>query len=200
MLKKILLGLLAVIAVFLAIVASRPATYELKRSVDVAATPEVISAQITNFKKWEAWSPWEKKDSAMKKTYDGAAEGVDAHYAWNSEKVGSGEMKITDVKPEKIGIDLHFTAPFESRSRVDFDLAKSGDKTSVTWTMSGKNDFSGKAASLFFDMEKNVGPDFESGLASLKEASEKAQAAVVVAPPPAEAPPEAVAATDAGTP
>jgi hypothetical protein len=104
------------------------------------------------------------------------------------------------VKPEKIGIDLHFTAPFESRSRVDFDLAKSGDKTSVTWTMSGKNDFSGKAASLFFDMEKNVGPDFESGLASLKEASEKAQAAVVVAPPPAEAPPEAVAATDAGTP
>jgi hypothetical protein len=211
MLKKILLVLIALVAVFLAIVASRPATFEIKRSVDVNASPEVVSAQITSFKKWGAWSPWEKLDPAMKKTYDGPEDGVGAHYAWDSAKdVGAGEMKITDVKAgEKIGIDLHFTRPFEATNRVDFDLVKNGDQTGVTWTMSGKNSFGGKAMSLFMDMDKLIGDDFEKGLAALKDASEKAQAdaaaakkaaddAAAAAAPPAEG--AAAPANDAGTP
>ncbi|MFT3706409.1 MAG: SRPBCC family protein [Archangium sp.] len=201
MLKKILIGLLAVLAIFFAIVASRPETFEIKRSLDINASPEVVASQITNFHKWEAWSPWEKQDAAMKKTFDGPDDGVGAHYAWDSAKVGSGEMKVTDVKPgEKVGIDLHFTKPFETQNRVDFELVKSGDKTNVSWVMTGKNSFAGKAMSVFMDMDKMVGPDFEKGLAALKDASEKAQAAAVVpvaAPPPAEGD---AAATDAGTP
>lgn len=198
MLKKILLVVVALVVVFVGVVMTRPATFEIKRSLQMNASPEVVAAQITNFKKWDAWSPWDKLDPSMKKTYDGADDGVGAHYAWDStnSNVGAGEMKITDVKPEKIGLDLHFMRPFEANNRIDFELAKTGEGTSVTWTMSGKNDFMGKAMSLFMNMDSMVGPDFEKGLASLKTASEAAQAAAAAAPPPA----DPAAAIDAGTP
>jgi hypothetical protein len=38
--------------------------------------------------------------------------------------------------------------------------------------MRGELDFLGKAMSLFMDMDKAIGPDFERGLATLKQASE----------------------------
>jgi hypothetical protein len=40
--------------------------------------------------------------------------------------------------------------------------------------MDGTNDFVGKAAHLFMDMEKMVGGDFERGLTALKAAAESA--------------------------
>lgn len=204
MLKKILGVFVLVIVIFLGVVASRPATFEIKRSLAINAAPDVVQAQITNFKTWNEWSPWEKLDPAMKKTYDGAPTGVGAHYAWDSANgdVGAGEMKITDVTPERVGIDLHFLRPFEAENHILFDLTKTGDATTVTWTMAGKNSFGGKAMSLFMDMDKLVGGDFDKGLASLKTVSEAAakkaaDAAAAAAPPPTDAAP---AGTDAGTP
>jgi hypothetical protein len=43
-----------------------------------------------------------------------------------------------------------------------------GDKTLVTWSMPGKNNFIGRAVCLFMDMDKMVGGEFEKGLNQLK--------------------------------
>jgi hypothetical protein len=43
-----------------------------------------------------------------------------------------------------------------------------GDKTLVTWSMAGKNNFIGRAVCLFMDMDKMVGGEFEKGLNQLK--------------------------------
>ena len=200
MLKKVGLGLLALVAVLGAVIASRPATFELKRSLLINASPEFVFAQVNDFKAWAAWSPWDRMDPAMKKTYSGAETGVGAHYAWVGNKdVGEGSMTITDSKPvEHIGLDLEFITPFPAKNRTDFDFAQTGDGTTVTWTMSGKNDFMGKAASLVMDLEKKVGPDFEKGLAAMKTASETA--AADAAKKAADAAAAASATEDAGTP
>ena len=70
-------------------------------------------------------------------------------------------------------MNLDFLKPFEATSDTVFTTAPDGPGTRVTWTMSGQNNFMGKAMSLFMDMDKMIGKDFEKGLASLKEVVEK---------------------------
>ena len=169
MLKKILIALALIIVVFLIIVSLQPATYAVTRSVKVAGTPAAAFAEVNDFHKWEAWSPWAKLDPAMKITYDGAAAGKGAHYTWvGNDKVGEGQMTILESHPDdSINIKLEFIKPFASVCATDFTFKPDGNQTVVTWTMSGQNTFISKAMCLFMNMDKMIGPDFEKGLAQL---------------------------------
>ena len=196
MLKKILGVLVALIALFVIVVATRPATFEVKRSLLINAPPQVAFAQVNDFRAWGGWSPWEKMEPEMKRTWGQSTAGVGATYAWVGDKVGAGNMKITDAKPnEHLGIDLEFTAPFAAKNRAEFDFVKTGEGTTVTWGMSGTNSFMGKAMSLFKDMDQMVGPDFDKGLADMKTLAEAEGAKVRAAGPAPEAAP-----VDPGTP
>ena len=115
-------------------------------------------------------------DPNMKRTYGDVASGVGASYHWVGNKdVGEGNMKITEARAgEHVGIDLDFVTPFEAHNRTDIDLVKTGEGTTVTWLMSGKNDFFGKLAGLVMNMDKMVGGEFEKGLADMKVAAEAA--------------------------
>ena len=200
MAKKILGAIAVLIVIFLAVVGTRPATFEIKRSLLINAPAEVVYDQVDDFKSWNAWSPRDQMDPTMKRTFNEVPSGVGAGYAWVGNKdVGEGNMKITEAKPaEHLGLDLNFTAPFAANNRTDFDFAKTGAGTTVTWTMSGTNNFMSKAMSLFMDMDKMIGPDFEKGLASMKKVSE---AAVAQQAADAKAAADAAAApVDAGTP
>jgi uncharacterized protein YndB with AHSA1/START domain len=179
MLMKFGLGLLALLVVLLGVIATRPDAFEIKRSLRIDAPPEVIFSQLNDFHAWNAWSPWDKRDPNMKRTFSGAPSGVGHEYEWSGNKdVGQGKMTITEAVPaQHLGLDLEFITPFPAKNRTDFTLVKSGEGTTVTWAMSGKNTMMGKAMSLVMDMDKLVGPDFEAGLANLRRVSEAARAA-----------------------
>src|SRR5262245_5495736 len=103
---KKFLGFLVLIIVALAIfVQIRPATFHIERSSTMAAPPDVVFAQINDFHKWAAWSPWEKLDPKMQKTFEGAESGSGAAYRWVGNKtVGEGRMTITESQPSsKVG-------------------------------------------------------------------------------------------------
>lgn len=174
---KIVLGLFAVALCVLAVaVAMQPAEFSIQRSTTIAAPPATVFALINDFHQWEKWSPWAKKDPAMKTTYEGTESGAGAIYTWvgNSE-VGEGKMTILESRaPEQVGIQLEFLAPMKGTNTTEFSLKPEGDGTSVTWTMAGKNNFVGKAFCLFMDMDAMVGGDFEKGLAAMKAAAEAA--------------------------
>ena len=68
MLKKILVVLAVVVAGFVAFAAAQPGVYRVQRSAKIEAPAPVVYAQLSDFKAWAAWSPWEGKDPAMKKT------------------------------------------------------------------------------------------------------------------------------------
>lgn len=199
MLKKILLVLVVLIAGFLAYVATRPDEFRVERSTTVAAPASAIYPQIANFRAWEAWSPWEKLDPAMKREFGGADGEVGSTYSWSGNSdVGSGKMTLVEaVAPSKVGIRLEFVEPFASTSSAVFALAPEGDGTRVTWTMDGEHNFMSKAMCVFMDMDKMVGGDFEKGLASLKTVGEAAAAA---APPPVVPAAETVAPAEGGAP
>lgn len=61
----------------------------------------------------------------------------------------------------------------EATNSSSFVLKESEGKTTVTWTMDGKNNFMGKLIGLVMNCEKMVGEQFEKGLAKLKTVVEK---------------------------
>jgi len=174
MLKKTGIALAVLVAIAVAVIATRPDSFRVERSSLVAAPPASVFPLVNDFHKWTAWSPWEKLDPNLKRSYEGPSEGAGAKYAWvgNSE-VGEGRMTIVDSKaPGSISIKLEFLKPFASTSDTLFTFAPDGAGTRVTWTMSGRNNLMAKAFSVFMDMDKMVGPDFEKGLAAMKTLAE----------------------------
>jgi hypothetical protein len=174
MLKKIVIGLAALIVVFVLVVAFQPASYRVTRTATLPAPAAEVFAQVNDFQKWEAWSPWAKLDPAVKNSFQGPQAGPGAIFSWaGNDKVGEGRMTLTESRPgEFIRIKLEFIKPFASVCDTEFTFKPLGPGTSVTWTMSGKNNFLGKAMCLFMDMDKMVGGDFERGLGNLKSVVE----------------------------
>lgn len=175
MFKYIALAIAFVIAVVLVLAALRPDTFTVSRSATIKAPPEKIFPYINNLKSFGAWSPYEKKDPAMKRTFSGPEAGKGAVYTWEGNKeVGKGSMEITEsAAPGKVVMKLDFIVPFEAHNRVDFTMAPKGDSTEVTWAMTGPVPFVARIAHLFFNMDKMVGTDFEAGLSNLKALAEK---------------------------
>lgn len=169
MLKKILIGLVAVVLILVAVIATRPATYHVERSAQIAAPPAVVYDIIIDLKAWSKWSPWDELDPNVKKTFSEPASGKGAHYTWaGNSDIGAGKMAIVDVDaPNKVAMHLEFIEPFPSESEVHFTLAEAGEGTKVTWAMDGENNFISKAFSLFMSMDAMIGKDFEKGLGKL---------------------------------
>jgi uncharacterized protein YndB with AHSA1/START domain len=170
MIKKLLLGLAAVIVLILLVAALQPADYRVVRSRSIAAPPAVLFDQVNDHKKFAAWNPWQKMDPESKTTYSGSESGVGAIASWKGDKVGEGSATITGSKPgELVRQRMDWKKPMEGVSTVEFTFKPEGDKTLVTWAMYGKNGFMGKLVSLFMDCESMCGPEFEKGLADLEK-------------------------------
>jgi len=174
MLKKISMGLILVIVVIVGLALTQPDSFKVQRSATIKAPPEKIMAYLNDFHQWPAWSPWEKLDPNMQRTFEGSASGKGAVYAWKgNDDVGQGRMEILESAPTQLDIKLDFIKPFASSNRTEFALQGQGDSTQVTWTMTGPSQFVTKVMGVFFSMDKMIGKDFEKGLAQLKMAAEK---------------------------
>jgi uncharacterized protein YndB with AHSA1/START domain len=177
MLKKVVLSAvflaLAVPLLVVAVALTRPTTYLVQRSVTIAAPPEAVYQAIVDFHRWDRWSPWARLDPRQKTTFEG--DGLGAVYTWSGDdKVGAGRMTIVETLPgSKVGIKLEFLRPWESTSETSFLVVPEGTGSRLTWLMKGNHDLVGRAVSVFMDMDKTLGPDFDKGLATLKAELER---------------------------
>ena len=163
-----------VAAAVLIYAATRPDSFRVQRTASIKAPPEEIFAQINDLRAHGAWSPWERKDPGMKRTYTGPQAGKGATYEWEGNKeIGQGRMEIAEaVAPSKVTMKLDFIRPFEAHNIAEFVLQSAGDSTSVTWAIYGPSPYISKVMTMFFDMDKMIGKEFESGLANLKALAE----------------------------
>ena len=175
MLKIVGIIIAVLIAGVLILAATRPGTFRVERAVSIAAPPEKVFALINDFNRWDAWSPWEKKDPAMKRAFGATTTGKGSTYVWDGNRdVGQGSMEIVDsINPHKVALKLDFIKPFEAHNIVVFTLEPKDGTTHVTWAMEGPVPYFAKIIHLFLDMDTMVGKDFEAGLASMKAAAEK---------------------------
>lgn len=175
MLKKIAIGIVAVVVLILGLALLQPNSFAVSRSIVIKAPADKIYPLISDFHQWSRWSPWENLDPAMNRTFTGAASGAGAVYSWEgNDAVGAGRMEIVGAQPpSKIDIKLDFLKPIASQNSTVFALQPEGEGTKVVWTMSGPSSFMTKLMGVFVSMDKMIGPDFEKGLASMKAAAEK---------------------------
>jgi uncharacterized protein YndB with AHSA1/START domain len=174
MLKLVALVVAVPIVAVLGFAATRPSTFRVQRTTSIKAPPEKIFALIEDLHRWTTWSPYERKDPAMRRAHSGAARGAGAVNEWEGNNdVGQGRMEIVETSaPSRVSIRLDFVRPFEAHNVVEFTLEPRGDSTTVTWALHGPMPFVTKVMSVFFSMDRMVGTDFETGLASLKAVAE----------------------------
>jgi hypothetical protein len=147
-------------------------TFRLARSTLIAASPATVHTLVNDFHLWADWSPWDKIDADLIRTFEGPAAGPGSVYGWVGKKTGTGRMEILTSESDRIVIKLDFLKPFEAHNTAEFTFEPEGAQTRVTWAMTGPVTLMSKIMGLFFSMEKMVGPQFEQGLVNLKRIAE----------------------------
>lgn len=167
--------LLVLIVALLGFAATKPDIFRMERSAPINAPAATIFPLLNDFRKWKGWSPYEKLDPEMQRTYLGAEEGLGAVYTWEgNNKAGAGRMEITEsTPPSHILLRLEFSRPFKAVNTTEFHLVPEGSGTRVRWSMYGPQPFMQKVMCIFVDMDKMLGKDFEAGLANLKDEAER---------------------------
>lgn len=170
MLKKVLLGLVVIIAGIVIVAAFKSPDFRISRSATIAASQAAVFAQVNDLHKMNDWSPWLELDPTSKNSYSGAPAGVGAEFYWSgNNNVGEGRMTIVESNPnDLIRMKLEFMRPMKGVNTAEFTFVPEGKNTVVTWSMFGKSPLISRIMCLFMDMDKMVGGNFEKGLAKLK--------------------------------
>jgi Polyketide cyclase / dehydrase and lipid transport len=170
MLTPVLIAVAVLTAILLVVIATRPTEFTVKRSAAMPFPAEVIFQHVNDLHLWQAWSPWARLDPNAKNSYSGSPSGGGAVMAWaGNNKVGEGRMTITESRPAQlIRFRLEFFKPFKATNTAEFTFQPQAGQTLITWSMSGRNNFMGKAFGLIINCDKMVGGQFEQGLANLR--------------------------------
>jgi hypothetical protein len=185
--KKIFIGvagLAGLVGLLAIVVMLQPSTYRIERSIEVEAPRAAVWAEVRDFHKWSAWNAWEKVDPTQVTTVTGQPGTVGHKSSWVGQESGSGSMTMVELRePDRAIIELEFIEPFPSRAMTGVELVAAGERSNVTWWMTGENSFLGKAFSLVMDMDEMIGSKYAESLADLKAIAEKdaARAAETVA-------------------
>ncbi len=164
----ILASVAALVLGVMLLAAAKPKTFRYQRRATIAAAPEKVVALLNDFHQWTDWSPWEKLDPAMQRTHSGEEAGVGAVYEWSgNKKAGSGRMEILASTPTLVKIQLDFITPFKAHNVTEFSVTANGAVSDVVWEMYGESPLVSRIMSVFINLDKMIGKDFEAGLANL---------------------------------
>ena len=75
-----IIGIVVVIAIVIVLIlaAMRPDTFQVQRTAVIKAPADKIFPLLNDFRNWGGWSPWEKMDPAMTRTFGGTPSGQGA--------------------------------------------------------------------------------------------------------------------------
>jgi carbon monoxide dehydrogenase subunit G len=174
MLKKILIALAAIVLIFVIVVALQPSEFQMERSTTIAAPQADVFAQVNDFHKWDAWSPWAKLDPNAKIGFEGPPEGEGTVMTWSgNSEVGEGKMTLTESRPnELVKARVDMVKPFEGSSTSEFTFKPEGDQTSVTWSVAAHHNFLHKAFCLVMGGKTMMSDLMDKGLAQMKSVVE----------------------------
>ncbi|MCB9359789.1 MAG: GyrI-like domain-containing protein [Flavobacteriales bacterium] len=176
--KKIVIVIIALIVIYMVLGLVGPSNYKITRSIKIAAPIDVVFNQTSIYTNWDAWSPWAKLDANAKYSIENDNQEVGAAMSWvgDPESVGTGGMVTSEIeKNKKFYYDLTFVSPWEMVSHGGFNYTQDGDSILLEWFDSGEFEFMTRPMMLFMDLEAELAPDFEKGLANIKKICESSE-------------------------
>src|SRR5579863_8012263 len=110
MIRKILIGLVALLLVLAVIGLLLPRHVVVKRFVTINRPASLVFATVNSFVLFPKWSPWQDLDPNMLQSTEGPRDGVGAKVVWKgNDKVGSGTQVITASSPDRsVASELDF--------------------------------------------------------------------------------------------
>ncbi|HEY6619327.1 MAG TPA: SRPBCC family protein [Steroidobacteraceae bacterium] len=168
MLKKIFIGLIALLVVLAVIGVILPRHVVVKRFVTISRPASLVYATVNSFVLFPKWSPWQDLDPNMIQTTEGPRDGVGAKLIWKgNDKVGSGTQLITASSTDQsVASNLDFGEMGVAKSLVT--LTPDGNATRTTWTVDVDMGANPIGHYVGLTMDGMLGKDFASGLAKLK--------------------------------
>lgn len=147
-----------------------PREVHVIRSTMIAAPPQDVFNYVNDLQRSVLWSPWSRQDPDALYNFTGPRSGVGATLSWFSKmpEVGSGMQQIVASRDgEHVRLRVRLDGMGDAVS--DYYLQRRNNSTVVTWgftTDLGPNPLS-RIAGILFDGW--IGPDYERGLALLKQ-------------------------------
>lgn len=182
-LKVILLLAILLVGVWVVLCFVGPSAIRTERSTVINAQPEVVFDLVNDLQVWEAWSPWQGKDSTMVTTLTNPSVGMGATMSWTSQAMGNGTMQITQSQPYAFIATTLVFSDFDGESYANFAFTKEGEATRVSWTMDGSEvPFLFRGFLALMDPIEAINKDYDEGLASLKTLAESQPPVVVEEP------------------
>lgn len=174
LLKNVFIGILVLVLAYFVWMLTLPAEYSITRSLTIDSQAKFPFELVNDHRLRPLWSPWDQRDPNMQRTYNQVPTGEGALYKWKgNDDVGTGSLKILFSKPfDSLHLKLSFIEPFESESDIYWHFQSIGkNQTKATWTITGSVPFAMRWLTL--NMEEQLAPDLENGLALMKQVAEK---------------------------
>lgn len=163
-LKKIVIALLAIIAIPLIVALFVSKDFKSEREIVINKPQNEVFDYIKYVRNQDNYGVWQLSDPEAKIVEEGTDGTVGYKYSWDGKKVGKGSQTITNIiENEKLETALDFGFGEPAKSYIITEGIAPG-QTKVTWGISGKTPYPWNLMGLFFDL----GKDFEQGLQNLK--------------------------------
>jgi len=118
--KKIIIGILAFIALLLVVALFIPNDYTVSVSTVINKPKSEVFDYVKMIKNQEKYSIWMMEDPNVVMDYQGTDGTIGFKASWNSkdDNVGEGSQQITAVSDERIDVDLHFERPMKGDDKA----------------------------------------------------------------------------------
>ncbi len=171
---KTILTVIVVVALIIVVVSFfLPKKSTLSRSIIIGVPDSIAYTYVSDFSKFEEWSPFYEAEPTAKTQINGNVNEVGSSYSWNGKELGEGSLTIIKLEPyTAIRQKLDFKKPFESTAKNDFIFQPQRDSTKVSWDYEAEN--KGILHRWMGLMTTSMmGGEFEKGLQKMKRNLEK---------------------------
>ena len=173
--KKVLLAIVAIIAIVLIIPLFTAKEYTIEREITINKPKQDVFSYIRLLRNADHFNKWMMTDPNSKKEFRGTDGTKGFIYAWDSEnkKIGKGEQEITNIaEGSRIDYELRFVKPFEGKGQSYLVTEDDGSNTKVKWGFAGKMPYPMNIM-LLLGMKKSLGDDLSTSLSNMKSVMEK---------------------------
>lgn len=166
---EFLLALVLVAIVVLLIGLFLPGQGHVERSIVIERPASHVFDLLNSYKRFNAWSPWAKKDPQATYEYGTAQEGPGASMSFSSANpdVGTGTWEILESTPTSL-IKMNHKVDGGRSATVSYDILPTDLGVKVTWSYDtdlGMNPIN-RIRGLYLD--SSIGQDYQYGLMRLK--------------------------------
>lgn len=132
----------------------------------------MVYEKLKTLEFFNQFSVWGKRDSSVVNTISGNDGQIGSVSHWNGDPriSGKGTVRLSALEPgRKVEQAIEFMEPKKGRAQSIFTLSEKDRMTTVTWRFVMRTPRPWNIFNLFFSLEKQVGPDFDESLATLKQ-------------------------------